>query len=117
MPIPPYEHIEQRLFVQWAKRAGLPIFAIPNGGHRHRAVAAKLKLEGVTPGIPDLFLPMALGGYHGLFIEMKRQKGGALSKEQKSWHKILIDNGYQVIVGKGMESAKQQTQKYLEGKS
>lgn len=47
------------------------IFAIPNGGARHPAVAAKLKAEGVKAGVPDLFLPVARHGYHGMFIELK----------------------------------------------
>ena len=113
----PSEHQEQALFVQWARRKGLPIFAIPNGGARHIAVAMKLKLEGVRPGVPDLFLPLAVGKYHGLFVEMKRQKGGSVSGEQKEWHKLLIANGYEVIIGYGAESAKEQTLLYLQDKS
>jgi len=113
----PSEHQEQALFVQWARRKELPIFAIPNGGARHIAVAMKLKLEGVRPGVPDLFLPLPIGKYHGLFVEMKRQKGGSVSGEQKEWHKLLIDNGYKVIIGLGSESAKEQTLLYLQEKS
>jgi hypothetical protein len=109
----PFEHIEQRLFVQWAKRAEIPIFAIPNGGLRNRSVASKLKLEGVSAGVPDLFIPVAVGIYHGLFVEMKRQKGGKLSEEQKVWKLILEYLSYKVIIGKGFESAKEQTMEYL----
>jgi hypothetical protein len=47
------------------------IFAIPNGGHRVKAVAGKLKAEGVRSGIPDLFLPVARHGYYGMFLELK----------------------------------------------
>ena len=113
MPKIPSEHIEQAFFVQWARRKELPIFAIPNGGARHIKVAMKLKLEGVRAGVPDLFIALAVGKYHGLFIEMKRQKGGSVSTEQKEWHKLLIANGYKVIIGYGAESAKEQTLLYL----
>ena len=112
---PPTEHQEQTLFVQWARRAKLPIFAIPNGGHRHIKVAMKLKPEGVRAGIPDLLLPIPVGKYHGLFVEMKRQKGGSVSKDQRYWHEILSSNGYKVVIGKGAESAKKQTLEYLKG--
>lgn len=57
------------------------IHAIPNGGERNKIVAAKLKAEGVKPGIPDIHLPVACGGYHSLYIEMKKP-GGRVSPEQ-----------------------------------
>ncbi|MBC3486703.1 VRR-NUC domain-containing protein [Pseudomonas sp. SWRI50] len=47
------------------------IYHVPNGGHRIKAVAAKLKGQGVKAGVPDLVLPMARGGYFGLYIEFK----------------------------------------------
>jgi len=112
-PKPPLEHTEQVLFVQWARRMGFPIFAIPNGGQRHRVVAAKLKLEGVRAGVPDLFLPIPVGEYHGLFIEMKRQTGSGLSSEQKTWKRTLEANGYKVIIGTGAKSAREQTLEYI----
>jgi hypothetical protein len=34
--------------------------------------AVKLQKEGVRPGVPALFLSVALGGFHGLYVEMKR---------------------------------------------
>lgn len=93
------EHAEQVSLVQWfdkefPKLRGR-LFAIPNGGHRHPAEAARLKLEGVRAGVPDLFLPVPAGGKHGLFIEMKREKGGRLSPEQKDWLTFLQAQGYE----------------------
>jgi hypothetical protein len=35
------------------------MFAIPNGGLRHKAEANKLKSEGVKAGVPDIMLPIA----------------------------------------------------------
>jgi len=45
-------------------------------------------LAGMVTGAPDLFMPVARGEYHGLFIEMKRKavKGkpkGVVSERQK----------------------------------
>jgi hypothetical protein len=48
-------------------------FAIPNGGQRHKAVAAKLKAEGVSPGYPDIALDWPSRDYHGLAY--RAQKG------------------------------------------
>ena len=99
------EEREQMLFVQWFRRTHAPvrIFAIPNGGHRHIAVAAKLKACGATAGVPDLFVP----AWH-LWIEMKKEKGGSVSPEQKDWMVYLKEVGYCVMVCKGAEDAKRQ---------
>ena len=95
------EDQEQMLFVQWWRRnRDERIFAIPNGGHRHPAVAAKLKATGSVAGIPDLLIP----ALH-LWVEMKRQKGGRLSPVQKDWIKYLESIGDTVIVGLGWEDA------------
>ena len=71
------EHDEQAALFEWATwhtsqcpELGL-LFAIPNGGHRHPVVAARLKAEGVRAGVPDICLPVARKGYHGLFVELK----------------------------------------------
>lgn len=76
------------------------IFAIPNGGHRHITVAAKLKATGTTKGIPDLFCPSLK-----LFIEMKREDGGVVSEEQKDWIEYLRQHGYCAEVANGHEEA------------
>ncbi len=50
------------------------IFAIPNGGHRHAAVAAKMKKEGVRRGVWDVFVPFPMHGFHGMFLELTHGK-------------------------------------------
>ena len=113
------EHVEQVRFVNWAKKRSLfdpvysMLFAIPNGGKRSLRVGAKLKLEGVRAGVPDLMLPVARGGYHGLFIEMKRTEGGGLSKEQKQWKEKLMAQGYQFVMARGAEAAKKAITEYV----
>lgn len=81
---------------------------MPNGGHRHPAVAAKLKATGVSSGVPDLFIP----AWH-LWVEMKRTKGGSLSPEQKNWIAYLESVKFCCIVGKGAEDAKKQIQAFF----
>lgn len=73
------------------------LFAIPNGGHRHKLTAAKLKAEGVKAGVPDLLLPVSRGQYHGLFIEMKFGRG-RVRGEQQWWLYQLEAQGYQTAV-------------------
>ncbi len=113
------EHHEQACLMKWAElqSGSMPelrcLFAIPNGGWRHPATAARLKAEGVKPGVPDLFLAFPCNGSHGLFIEMKRRVGGRLSPEQQAWRERLSMHGYRVRVCKGWEEAKTEIINYL----
>ena len=52
----PTEHEEQREMVRWFRQTypNVRIFAIPNGEKRSISVAARLKVEGVNAGVPDL---------------------------------------------------------------
>jgi len=66
------------------------------------SVAAKLKAEGATSGVPDLYVPQ-----WRLWIEMKRSTGGRLSKAQIDWIDYLTTVcGDDVVVGAGMEDAR-----------
>ena len=99
----PTEHEEQRELVKWFRQSfdGIRIFAIPNGGARSITTAAKLKVEGVSAGVPDLYVPE-----WKLWIEMKRTKGGVVDKAQKDWHEYLTAIGDVVIVCRGADEAK-----------
>jgi hypothetical protein len=113
------EHQEQSLLFQWAAVAVTRypelrwLAAVPNGGHRAISVAKRLKAEGVKPGYPDVLLDVARGGYHGLRVELKRTKGGAVSGEQRDWHNWLWEQGYCISVCKGWEEARDVIVKYL----
>lgn len=113
----PTEHLEQVTLVAWYRRTykNELLVAIPNGGKRHIKTALAMKQEGVSKGFPDLFLPVPNCKFHGLFIEMKRQKGGTLSKEQKAWIEYLNSVGYQAVVCKGFLEAKEVIECYLSG--
>ena len=106
----PTEHDEQRELVRWFRQTynDVRIFAIPNGGARNPVTASRLKAEGVSPGVPDLFIPS-----WRLWIEMKRSKGGTLSEEQKDWIKYLEISGYCVKVCKGAIDAKDKIQDFV----
>ena len=115
----PSEHAEQAALITWYDRAysDKALFAIPNGGQRHAAIGLKMKLEGVRPGVPDLFLPVPTDQYHGLFIEMKRKKGGRASPEQKAWLEYLNNAGYKAVVCKGFLEAKEVIECYLSART
>lgn len=109
----PSEDYEQMMLVQWVRRThpDLWIYAIPNGGYRSKAAAARMKATGVSAGVPDLCIPSLR-----VYIEMKRTKGGSTSKDQKKWIEHLRQYGYTVAVCKGCEEAKEFIINCLESK-
>lgn len=118
----PSEHDEQVRLLEWSEWMARTkssdyalLFAIPNGGQRNKVTAAKLKAEGVKPGVPDLFLPVPKGIYTGLFIEMKRRKGGRVSPDQVKWLAELMSRGYKCIVARGCDQAIEAITYYMEG--
>lgn len=111
------EHIEQKLLVRWF-RMQFPayckcLFAIPNGGVRHIRTALKLKEEGVLSGVSDLFLMIPKGDFHGMFIEMKAEKG-KIQPSQQEFLDLANSLNYKGIVCYGFENAKESIQKYLQ---
>jgi hypothetical protein len=102
--------MEQAALVMWFRRAypDTLIFAIPNGGLRSKSQAMKLKVEGVVPGIPDLFIPA-----WKLWVEMKKVKGGKLSEEQQNMINYLQSVDYCVIVGLGAEDARRKISQFI----
>jgi hypothetical protein len=94
------------------------LFAIPNGTSASSMVeAVKAKKTGRKRGVPDMFLPIPTGAYHGLFVELKRRDGkpSDLSDDQRVWLAALDAQGYQTAVAYGWEHAAAVIKTYLEG--
>lgn len=70
------------------------------------------KAMGVKKGVPDIFLPCARGGYHGLYIEMKDETGTP-TDPQEWWGDKLSKQGYFWEVCHGWESAVRVLEWYL----
>ena len=105
---------EQKVVVQWCDLRKIPIAHIPNEGKRSVAYAALLKAMGLRKGFPDLIVTLPKGGYHGLFIEMKYDKGKP-SPEQKEWIHLLRSHGYAVAVCYDANEAIKTISDYLKG--
>lgn len=110
----------QQTVINWSKRQkykGRPLFDYihhsPNGGKRVTKVgasgkryspeAAKFKRMGVKAGYPDLIIDIARGAYHGLRIEIKRDKKSRATPAQKEYIQMLNEEGYLAIVTKGLD--------------
>lgn len=100
----PSEHQEQKALFQWIK-LNEPKYkhlelahASMNAGGRNPRLA---KESGIKAGVPDVLIPVPKRGFCGLFIEMKRVKGGVVSKEQKWFIEELEKIGYCARVCRG----------------
>lgn len=121
MKIMTTESSEQQALFRWAEfQSGrYPelqlLYHIPNGGKRSKSEAARFRAEGVKAGVPDLCLPVARCGCHGLYIEMKREDG-RVSENQSRWLHDLMKQGYMTGVCYSCEAAMELLIKYLNGK-
>ena len=106
------EHDEQAAFVEWLEWNHIKHYAIPNGGSRHKAEAARLKAEGVVPGVPDICIPIPRGEKHGLYIEMKYGKNKT-TEAQNKWIAYLSEAGYTCAVCYSATAAIKVTRGYL----
>lgn len=114
-----HEAIEQRHLFEWAAfmKSQYPVleylYHIPNGGSRNKIEAANLKKQGVKAGVPDLDLPVARKGYHGLRIELKFGNND-LSDNQRRWLEFLRKQGYATAVCYGWREAASIICRYLD---
>lgn len=75
------------------------IFAVPNGGVRSKAQAAKFKATGLIAGVSDLII---VRYEEVLFIEVKTETG-TQSKIQKGWQKTVEALGFRYIIVRSVE--------------
>lgn len=117
------EHDIQVSIIDWAehKSGEYPelqtLHAIPNGGHRHKAVAGWLRAEGVKAGVPDLFLPLPdwIRQIAGLYMELKapgREKN--TSEAQDWWISRLTFQGFKVVIVSDFDRATKGIIEYVE---
>lgn len=101
------EHEHQKALIDWAWRVPLPpaadvepgakiadyLLAVPNGGARDPREGARLKAEGVKPGVSDLLLPLRRDGFYALWLELKAP-GKTPTPQQHAWLRRMARAGY-----------------------
>ena len=111
------ETTEQIALFNWAKRTEsiLPelalMYHVPNEGKRSNG--GILKAAGLKSGVPDICLPVANNGFHGLYIELKFGKNKA-TKAQEEYMAMLNAQGYKTAVCYGADEAKAEILDYLQ---
>lgn len=73
------------------------LHSVPNGGFRHKTTALAMERQGAKPGIADMALDVARGGYMGLKIELKRFREGKLTDKQKEYLSFCQAHGYRAL--------------------
>ncbi len=88
------------------------MYHVANEGKRSARYGAELKRMGLKKGVPDICLPCARGGYHGLYIEMK-VGDNTPTQDQKDFLEFLRSQNYVAIVAHGAEEAIEIIKSYL----
>ena len=118
IPTEEEDHIAIMEYVQTNPVLNNYLIHIPNGGSRNIIEAAKLKRMGVRKGVSDFFLAYSINGYHGMWLELKREglKMNSCTIEQKQWLNKMKDQGYHAYVAFGYQHAIDAFLKYIYGK-
>ena len=92
------------------------MFAVPNGGHRSKTEAARLKAEGVVAGVSDLILLKSNHQYGALLIEMKTTaRNSRQSDRQKWWQETITSLGeYKYVVCRTLDDFMREVRCYLQ---
>lgn len=109
----PTETDEQIVVAQYCRYQKIPFVHIPNEGLRSKRMGAMLKEMGLQKGFPDIHIPQARGGYHAMYIELKRDKLAHPTREQLEWVAYLNKNGYYAVVAYGADAAISEIKKYM----
>jgi len=107
--------IERKINGVCVEAKTLPIVAIPNGGKRDKRGATILRAEGLRRGFPDLIIPVPVGDYIGLAIEMKKRDGvpSDVKPHQRTWLDFMELQGWKSVACFGSDQAIEQITNYL----
>lgn len=110
------EHKMQCSYFEWLQHkypaAYSLTYAIPNAGKRTALNGKFMKDEGLKSGVPDIHMAVPLGGYHGLYIELKIGSN-KLTENQMTWFANLTEAGYFCSVCYSIDELIDCTEKYL----
>lgn len=110
----PLENVEATRFARevrrfeavWPELLNLTPFPA-QGGAGGKSRGARMASEGLRAGYPDILLDWPAQGFHGLRIELKRQRftPSDIKPNQRAWHDRLRAAGFRVEVCGGWAEA------------
>ncbi len=122
--------LKVREFIHHSPNGGERPHKISEKGKRYSPEGSKLKAMGTKKGFPDLFFFLPIGGYHGLFIELKKDKSkkdiehitdgikpdrSEATDEQVDLITDLNSQGYLAVVAYGYDAAVSFAEDYIKG--
>lgn len=106
------ERDHQVALADYLDALGLLWCHVPNGGRRNRVTAARMKAEGVKPGVPDVLIftrPPGAPEASGVAVELKKPRtrtaAGRVRPEQQDWLEGLESEGWLCCVAYGWHEA------------
>lgn len=94
------------------------LFSVPNGAYfaaKGAMEGARMKAEGLLPGVSDMILLQHSGIYGALLIEFKT-KQGRQNDAQKQWQQKMERDGYKYVIVRSLEEFQDAVNSYLGGK-
>ena len=104
----PTEYEEQIKLAEYLDMKGYCWCHVPNGGNRNAIAGAKLKRQGVKPGVPDvLIFDDPCNNSNGIAIELKRSNGrlSDVRETQKEWLANLESEKWLTKIAFGADEA------------
>ncbi len=126
LPVPPprrkrnneESRIQKAVIIYWrvhCKHFGLEenlLFKVANEGQRSEMYGKIMKDEGLRAGVSDLFLSTARGGFHGMYLEIKKSDG-VVSDSQRAFLKAVGREKYFTRVAYSYDEAVAALEEYL----
>ena len=88
------------------------MFHVTNEGKRSKANGAALRRGGLKKGVPDIWLTVPKGEYHGLVIELKADRN-RVTEDQQEWLERQAKYGWRSFACWGFEAAAKVVAEYL----
>lgn len=115
-----YDNEEARMQIEFFRQVPLffprlpdkLLFAVPNGGSRHKIEAANMKRQGVKAGVADVILQIPKKGFASLCLEFKTNDGRQ-SKDQREYQRQVEMAGSKYVIVRSVEQAIRELQQYL----
>jgi hypothetical protein len=88
---------------------------IPGDPRASAKIINSLRGQGFKTGVSDLVIAYPLHGWHGAFIELKKDKKSRIEDDQKVWLKRMRACGYFTELCIGLDAGIEAIQRYLAG--